>query len=98
MDGAGLDLVERRRPGARQDTADHHRGSPRWCRSQGPEPQWPSPTRTWRGDEENRFAGDLRPLAQFWVALCSRRGRSRLEGGLLLPPPGGGGTARLRAV
>jgi ABC-type oligopeptide transport system ATPase subunit len=29
MDGAGLDLVERRRPGARQDTADHHRGSPR---------------------------------------------------------------------
>ena len=29
MDGAGLDLVEHRRPGARQDTADHHRGSPR---------------------------------------------------------------------
>jgi hypothetical protein len=29
MDGAGLDLAERRRPGARQDTADHHRGSPR---------------------------------------------------------------------
>ena len=33
MDGAGLDLVERRRPGARQDTADHRRGSPRGCKA-----------------------------------------------------------------
>ena len=27
------------------------------------------PTRTWRGDEEFRFAGACRPLAQFWLAL-----------------------------
>ena len=33
MDGAGFDPVERRRPRARQDTADHHRGSPRGCKA-----------------------------------------------------------------
>ena len=61
----GLGRAVRRRPGARQDTADHLRGLPRRCGSQGPTPQWPSPTRTWRGDEASRSAGEPRPLAQF---------------------------------
>lgn len=61
MDDAGPDLVERRRPGARQNTADHRRGSLRRCRGQGSEPQWPSPTRTWRGDVSTGSPGLASP-------------------------------------
>ncbi len=41
------------------------------------EPQWPSPTRTWRGDEEIRLAGALRPLAQFRACPRFAPARSR---------------------
>jgi len=51
-------------PGAtrrRRVTADRPGGSPPRRAGQGPDPQWPSPTRTWRGGVRNGSTGRTSP-------------------------------------